>query len=99
VRFILLQASRRAAASFFFELLVLGTRDCVKLNQSSPFENIEVRAKEKLWEQQRHEHVAPTRFESVAPSRYSSVAPSRTGSVPPSRGASVARSIGASFGL
>ncbi|KAG8971239.1 sister chromatid cohesion protein 1, partial [Tulasnella sp. 427] len=44
------KASRRAAASFFFELLVLGTRDCVKLNQSETqkFDNIEIRAKEKL---------------------------------------------------
>ncbi|KAJ7287591.1 Rec8 like protein-domain-containing protein [Mycena rebaudengoi] len=48
------KASRRAAASFFFELLVLGTRDCVQLNQSAPFENIEIRAKDKLWERQRH---------------------------------------------
>ncbi|KZW00273.1 hypothetical protein EXIGLDRAFT_604643, partial [Exidia glandulosa HHB12029] len=44
------KATRRAAASFFFELLVLGTRDCVKLSQAGPFENIEVRAKDKLWE-------------------------------------------------
>ncbi|KAG6899970.1 hypothetical protein C0993_004738 [Termitomyces sp. T159_Od127] len=59
-------ASRRAAASFFFELLVLGTRDCLKLTQSGPFENIEIRAKDKLWEQQRHGSVAPSRFGSVA---------------------------------
>ncbi|KAI0046073.1 hypothetical protein FA95DRAFT_1583171 [Auriscalpium vulgare] len=52
------KASRRAASSFFFELLVLGTRDCVKLSQSAPFENIEVRAKDKLWERQRHGSVA-----------------------------------------
>ncbi|KAG6812594.1 hypothetical protein H0H92_001945 [Tricholoma furcatifolium] len=93
------KASRRAAASFFFELLVLGTRDCLKLTQSAHFENIEIRAKDKLWEQQRHDSVAPSRFGSVAPSRYSSVAPSRMGSVAPSRGASVARSIGAAMGL
>lgn len=48
------KASRRAASSFFFELLVLGTRDCVQLRQAGPYENIEVRAKEKLWERQRH---------------------------------------------
>ncbi|TDL26250.1 hypothetical protein BD410DRAFT_764723 [Rickenella mellea] len=48
------KASRRAAASFFFELLVLGTRDCVKLTQPGPFENIEIRAKDKLWERQPH---------------------------------------------
>jgi cohesin complex subunit SCC1 len=30
---------------------VLGTRDCVKLEQKKPFEGIEVRGKEKLWEE------------------------------------------------
>lgn len=54
------KASRRAASAFFFELLVLGTRDCVKLSQSAPFENIEIRAKDKLWERQRHGSVAPS---------------------------------------
>lgn len=54
------KASRRAAASFFFELLVLGTRDCVKLSQAAPFDNIEVRAKDKLWERQRHASMAPS---------------------------------------
>lgn len=44
------QASRRAAASFFFELLVLGSADVVKLNQPSAYGNIEVRATEKLQE-------------------------------------------------
>ncbi|KAG6842098.1 hypothetical protein C0991_002752 [Blastosporella zonata] len=93
------KASRRAAASFFFELLVLGTRDSVKLTQSEPFENIEIRAKDKLWEQQRHGSVAPSRFGSVAPSRYTSVVPSRMVSEAPSRGASVARSLGSAMGL
>jgi cohesin complex subunit SCC1 len=51
-------ATRRAASSFFFELLVLGTRDCVKLKQPEPFENIEVHAKDKLWERQRHAPVS-----------------------------------------
>ncbi|KAJ7188332.1 Rec8 like protein-domain-containing protein [Mycena filopes] len=60
------KASRRAAASFFFELLVLGTRDCVQLTQTAPFENIEVRAKDKLWERQRHGSAAPSRGASVA---------------------------------
>lgn len=46
------KASRRAASAFFFELLVLGTRDCIKLSQNSPFENIEIRAKNRLWEYQ-----------------------------------------------
>ncbi|KAK7057243.1 RAD21 protein [Favolaschia claudopus] len=59
------KASRRAAASFFFELLVLGTRDCVELNQTAPFENIEVHAKDKLWERQQHSP-APSRAASVA---------------------------------
>ncbi|KAJ7593862.1 Rec8 like protein-domain-containing protein [Mycena floridula] len=59
------KGSRRAAASFFFELLVLGTRDCVKLAQKTPFENIEVRAKDKLWERQKHDQ---SRAPSVAPS-------------------------------
>ncbi|KAG1809338.1 Rec8 like protein-domain-containing protein [Suillus subaureus] len=54
------KASRRAASAFFFELLVLGTRDCVKLSQSAAFENIEVRAKDKLWERQRHGSIAPS---------------------------------------
>ncbi|KAG9316597.1 Rec8 like protein-domain-containing protein [Chiua virens] len=54
------KASRRAASAFFFELLVLGTRDCIKLSQSAPFENIEVRAKDKLWEHQRHGSTAPS---------------------------------------
>ena len=37
------KATRRAASAFSFELLVLGTRDCIKLSQNLPFENIEVR--------------------------------------------------------
>ncbi|PFH47335.1 hypothetical protein AMATHDRAFT_67921 [Amanita thiersii Skay4041] len=42
-------ATRHAAASFFFELLVLGTRNCLKLSQASPFANIDFAAQEKLW--------------------------------------------------
>lgn len=50
-----LQASRRAAASFFFELLVLGTRDCVQLEQTGSFKDIAIQGKDKLWQQsQRH---------------------------------------------
>ncbi|KAJ7647387.1 Rec8 like protein-domain-containing protein [Roridomyces roridus] len=60
------KASRRAAASFFFELLVLGTRDCVQLTQNEPFENIEIRGKDKLWHHQRHASEAPSRAASVA---------------------------------
>jgi len=44
------KATRRAASSFFFELLVLGTRDCVKLQQKKPYANIEIQAKDKLYE-------------------------------------------------
>lgn len=59
------KASRRAASAFFFELLVLGTRDCVKLSQSAPFENIEVRAKDKLWEHHRHGSTAPSMISAM----------------------------------
>ncbi|KAJ3899715.1 Rec8 like protein-domain-containing protein [Lentinula edodes] len=82
------KASRRAAASFFFELLVLSTRDCIAVNQPTPFENIEVRAKDKLWDVQHH-----------APSRMTSVAPSIAPSTAPSRAPSVARSLASSLGL
>ncbi|ESK96677.1 rad21 protein [Moniliophthora roreri MCA 2997] len=68
------KASRRAASSFFFELLVLSTRDCVRVSQEGPFENIEVRAKDKLWERQHRDSPAPSRLPSVAPSREPSVA-------------------------
>ncbi|KAH9935672.1 Rec8 like protein-domain-containing protein [Fomitopsis serialis] len=88
------KASRRAASSFFFELLVLGTRDCVKLSQAAPFENIEVRAKDKLWERQRHGSVAPSMVSGL---RQSSAAPSMAAS--PRRQASVAPSIASAFGL
>ena len=63
------KATRRAAASFFFELLVLGTRDSVKLSQEEPFANIEVRAKDRLWERQargrREASAAPSMAESM----------------------------------
>ncbi|GAA5831376.1 hypothetical protein JCM11251_004002 [Rhodosporidiobolus azoricus] len=42
------KASRRAAASFFFELLVLSSADVVKVRQPSAFGDIEVRATDKL---------------------------------------------------
>jgi cohesin complex subunit SCC1 len=45
------KASRKAASTFFFELLVLGTRDCVKLEQKKAFGEIEIRGKDKLWEE------------------------------------------------
>jgi cohesin complex subunit SCC1 len=43
------QATRRAAASFFFELLVLSTRDCVMIEQPEAYGQIEVTARDKLW--------------------------------------------------
>lgn len=43
-------ASKRAASAMFFELLVLGTRDCVTLEQEKPFGGIEVRAKDRFWQ-------------------------------------------------
>ncbi|KZT66397.1 hypothetical protein DAEQUDRAFT_715099 [Daedalea quercina L-15889] len=88
------KASRRAASSFFFELLVLGTRDCVKLSQAAPFENIEVRAKDKLWERQRHDSAAPSLVSGIP---RSSVPPSAAAS--PRRLGSVAPSITSAFGL
>jgi cohesin complex subunit SCC1 len=89
------KASRRAAASFFFELLVLSTRDCIRVSQAAPFENIEVRAKDKLWEQQEPQLEAElaSRIGSVAPSRSSSAAPSRHSSVAPSHHSSAAASV------
>ena len=45
-----MKASRRAASAFFFELLVLTTRDCVNVSQEASFGNIEIRGKQKLWE-------------------------------------------------
>jgi cohesin complex subunit SCC1 len=42
-------ANKRAASAFFFELLVLGTKDAVKLEQHKAFGNISVQAKDKLW--------------------------------------------------
>ncbi|KAI0645579.1 Rec8 like protein-domain-containing protein [Trametes meyenii] len=87
------KASRRAAAAFFFELLVLGTRDCVKLEQPEPFANIEVRAKDKLWERQRHGSMTPS----------SSAKFPRTGLTTPAgpsrRHGSAAPSIASAFGL
>ncbi|KAK8846757.1 hypothetical protein IAR55_005845 [Kwoniella newhampshirensis] len=43
------KSTKRAAASFFFEMLVLGTRDCVKLDQPTASGDIEIRGKDKLW--------------------------------------------------
>lgn len=42
-------ASRRAAAGFFFEILVLATKDCVKPQQDEPYGDIKVASKSKLW--------------------------------------------------
>lgn len=43
------QASKRAASAFFFELLVLGTKDAVKLEQTKAFGDIQIRGKDKLF--------------------------------------------------
>ncbi|PKI82477.1 sister chromatid cohesion protein 1 [Malassezia vespertilionis] len=43
------QASRRAAAGFFFELLVLGTRNSIQLEQAAPYAAIRIQAKPALW--------------------------------------------------
>ncbi|CDO75674.1 hypothetical protein BN946_scf184941.g27 [Trametes cinnabarina] len=87
------KASRRAAAAFFFELLVLGTRDCIKLSQPEPFANIEVRAKDKLWDYQRHDSAAPSSSSGFfRPTFISPAGPSR-------RQGSAAPSIASAFGL
>lgn len=44
------QSNRKAAAGFFFELLVLGTKDAVKLSQATAYGDIQVRAKERLFD-------------------------------------------------
>ena len=43
------KGSRRAAAGFFFEMLVLGTHNCVRLEQGTPYGNMDIHAKEALW--------------------------------------------------
>ncbi|VDC06437.1 unnamed protein product [Peniophora sp. CBMAI 1063] len=73
------KATRRAAAGFFFELLVLGTRDCVKISQPEAYGNIEVTAKPKLWEHQRHASVAGSVAGSVVPSLTSGMNSSQMG--------------------
>ena len=88
------KASRRAASSFFFELLVLSTRDCVKLAQPNPHDNIEVRAKDKLWDRQRHSSIVPSVSSALYPEA------SQSSNVPSSlRQGSVTPSIGSAFDL
>ncbi|KAL8276170.1 hypothetical protein RQP46_011428 [Phenoliferia psychrophenolica] len=43
------EASQRAVASFFFELLVLSTRDCIDVKQAEAYGPIEITAKAKLF--------------------------------------------------
>jgi len=43
-------STRRAAAGFFFELLVLGTKDCIEIKQDDAYGEIQVKGKESLWE-------------------------------------------------
>lgn len=45
-------ATRRAAAGFFLELLVLGTKDCINVEQTESFGDISIRAKHNLWAQE-----------------------------------------------
>ena len=72
---------------------MLGTRDRVKLAQLEPFSNIEVRAKDKLWERQRHGSMAPSSTNGFPRmSQALSVGPSR-------RQGSAAPSIASAFGL
>lgn len=87
------KASRRAASSFFFELLVLGTRDCINVGQADHYDNIEIRAKNKLWERQRHTSVAPSVSSALQPGLSQVAGPS------PLRRGSVAPSIGSTLGL
>ncbi|WFD47420.1 sister chromatid cohesion protein 1 [Malassezia furfur] len=42
-------ASRRAAAGFFFEMLVLGTKNCVQLEQEEPYGDVDITAKPALY--------------------------------------------------
>lgn len=44
------QATRRAAAGFFFELLSLGTRGCVRLHQTHAYGDIHIEAKPALYD-------------------------------------------------
>ncbi|KAI0779378.1 Rec8 like protein-domain-containing protein [Fomes fomentarius] len=88
------KASRRAAAAFFFELLVLGTRDCVKLTQAQPYANIEVRAKDKLWERQRHSSMAPS-----SSNGFPRMSQGLSAAGPSRRQGSAAPSIASAFGL
>ncbi|EKM48928.1 uncharacterized protein PHACADRAFT_132088 [Phanerochaete carnosa HHB-10118-sp] len=69
-------ASRRAASAFFFELLVLGTRDCVRLAQEASYANIEARAGDKLWERQRHTSAVPSVSSALRPAGSSQREPS-----------------------
>jgi cohesin complex subunit SCC1 len=45
------KASKKAASAFFFELLVLGTKDCVRLEQDRAFEGIKIRSKPRLFQE------------------------------------------------
>lgn len=45
------KASKKAASAFFFELLVLGTKDCVRMEQDRAFEGIKIRSKPRLFQE------------------------------------------------
>lgn len=42
-------ASRRAASAFFFEILALGTKDCLRVDQETAFGDIKIQAKPAFW--------------------------------------------------
>ncbi|WVO15779.1 hypothetical protein L204_103441 [Cryptococcus depauperatus] len=43
------KATKRAASTFFFELLSLSTRDRIRIKQQETFGDIEIQGKERLW--------------------------------------------------
>ncbi|CAH7674487.1 Rec8 like protein-domain-containing protein [Phakopsora pachyrhizi] len=44
------KATRKASSNFFFELLVLATRDCLKVEQTESYGEISVKGRSRLWE-------------------------------------------------
>ncbi|GMK57083.1 hypothetical protein CspeluHIS016_0309230 [Cutaneotrichosporon spelunceum] len=58
-------ASKRAASQFFFELLVLGTRDAVGLKQERAYGEIELVAKPGLWAESTEESVSVPEVQEV----------------------------------
>ena len=46
----MLQATKKAAAAFFFELLVLGSKNVIKLQQGDAYGSIVVKARDGLFD-------------------------------------------------